>query len=145
MVGLGISAVGAISTYAVLRAKVSRLELDFSSHVAHDDRVHEREQNHHLLKHTECNTKINSGFKRLDDIGEKVTILERDTVNLLTMAKAEEKFVSKMELQLHLKNIELSTAHTDRTVGNMSKTMDIILGKLESISSQIRKENNERV
>jgi len=143
MVGLGISAVGAISTYAVLRAKVARLELDFSSHVAHDDRVHEREQNHHVATHTEFNTKINSGFRRLDDIGEKVTILERDTVNLLTMAKAEEKFVSKLELQLHLKNIELSTAHTDKTVGAMEKTMGIILGKLEELSKNINGGRND--
>lgn len=94
------------------------------AHADKDDRVHERETHHHSDIHKDFIERFNTGFKRLDAVAEKVTILERDTSTHLTMPRAEEKFVSKGELELHLKNIDLTTVH-------MSKNIDLLMGKLD--------------
>ena len=67
---------------------------------------------------------IDPPFKRLDTTADRVTVLERDTSTHLTMPIAEDKFVSKGELELHLKNIELKADHTNKVVDSMSGKLD---------------------
>ena len=138
MIGLGISVAGAISTYAVLRSNVERLKLDLEQHVGHDDRLHEREHSSHARIHGEFTEKINAGFKRVDELSEKVTILKQDTANLLTMKVADDKFVSKDELKLYLRNIELQTSHTDKTINILSSNITAIMGKLDEINLNLK-------
>lgn len=126
MVSLGIAAAGAISTFAVMRARVTRLESDLESHENSDNKLHEKEQ---------------KTFEQLADkfdvALERLTVLERDTATHLTMPKAEEKFVSKRELDLHLKNIELQTQHINSTVKNTNDMVATIMGKLEEMNKNI--------
>jgi hypothetical protein len=104
--------------------KISNLYEYIDKHVASDDRLHAQESEAHNAHYINYNERINAGFKRVDNLDKRITILERDTATHLTMPKAEEKFVSKAELDLHLKNIELSTKHTEHLVDGMSSKLD---------------------
>lgn len=126
MVSLGIAAISAISTFAVMRARVTRLESDLSAHEASDSRLHEKEQK-----------SFESLARKFDTSIERLTVLERDTATHLTMPKAEEKFVSKRELDLHLKNIELETKHINATVKNTNDMVTSIMGKLEEMNKKL--------
>lgn len=127
MISLLIAVLGVVSTYAVLRNRVTRLEEDHREHVLHDDKYHSREHDTHEMIHKDFAERLNKCFKELDYAKERVTVLERDTSFHLTMPKAEEKFVSKGELELHLRNIELKTDHT-------SKMVDSMVGKLDDLN-----------
>ena len=142
MISGAIALVAGISTWAVLKERQTRFQLDMDAnesdknkkisnlyeyidkHVASDDRLHAQESEAHNAHHINFNERINACFKRVDDLDKRITILERDTATHLTMPKAEEKFVSKAELDLHLKNIELSTKHTEHLVNGMSSKLD---------------------
>ena len=128
MVNVVIAVVGVISTYAVLRSRVERLEQDLSKHVAHDDVRHSSESANHGVINREFTSRIDAVFKRLDIVSDRITILERDTANHLDMPKAEERFVSHKELQLHINNIENNIKHMDKNVEHMS-------GKLDELTS----------
>ena len=142
MISGAIALVAGISTWAVLKERQTRFQLDMDAnesdknkkisnlyeyidkHVASDDRLHAQESEAHNAHYINYNERINAGFKRVDNLDKRITILERDTATHLTMPKAEEKFVSKAELDLHLKNIELSTKHTEHLVDGMSSKLD---------------------
>ena len=113
MISLVIAAVGVIGTYAVLRNRVDRLEKD----LAEDTRTQ-------VEAHASVARKIDAGFKRLDIVSDRVTILERDTSTHLDMPKAEERFVSHKELQLHIQNIENNIKHMNKSVEHMSGKLD---------------------
>lgn len=121
MVSIGIAVAGVIGTYAVLRNRVERLENDQKTHLIDA-----------AAKATDLNRKLDTQFKRIDCITERTTVLERDTSNHLDLVKAEAKFVSKRELDLHLKNIELTAKNTNKTVEKME-------GKLEELISILSK------
>ena len=120
MVNIFIALVGVIGTYAVLRSRVTRLESDYQQHIQDSDKavvkIHER---------------IDAGFKRLDYVSEKTVILERDTANLLTLETAEKKFVTRVELGLHLEKIEIIT-------GNTNKEVTLLMGKQDEILDILR-------
>ena len=148
MISGAIALVAGISTWAVLKERQARFQLDMDAnesdnskkisnlyeyidkHISSDDRLHRQENEAHNSHYSNFNERMNAGFKRVDDLDKRITILERDTATHLTMPKAEEKFVSKAELDLHLKNIELSTKHTEHLVNGMS-------GKLDSLNKMI--------
>jgi hypothetical protein len=113
MINLIIASVGVVGTYAVLRNRVDRLEKD----LAEDDK-NQGEAN------AAVDRKIDAGFKRLDVISDRVTILERDTSTHLDMPRAEERFVSHKELQLHIQNIDNTIKHMDKNVEHMSGKLD---------------------
>jgi hypothetical protein len=115
MVNIGIALAGIIGTYAVLRNKVDRLQTDLRDHSSTSQ-----------TGKRDLDRKLDAQFKRVDICTERITILERDTSTHLDMVKAEEKFVSKRELELHLKNIELMTKNTNQKV-------EKIEGKLEDL------------
>jgi hypothetical protein len=56
------------------------------------------------------------------------------------MPRAEEKFVSKQELELHLKNIEITIIHTNKLVDKMSGKLEDVLSAL-SIKTRTIKED----
>ena len=148
MISGAIALAAGISTWAVLKERQARFQLDMDAnesdnskkisnlyeyidkHISSDDRLHRQENEAHNSHYSNFNERMNAGFKRVDDLDKRITILERDTATHLTMPKAEEKFVSKAELDLHLKNIELSTKHTEHLVNGMS-------GKLDSLNKMI--------
>ena len=110
MVNIGIVVATGIGTYAVLKSRVERLEKDLLHHDKDDN-----------ILHSELERKLTAQFKRVDECSEKITILERDTQTHLTMPKAEEKFVSKIELELHLKNIELQQNNINDKLGKVEE------------------------
>ncbi len=82
-------------------------------------------------KHSDSNElKINGGFKRLDEVITRITIIETDTNEYLKLREAEEKFVTKLELQLQLENIALSTSYTQKEVDKIEGKLDDILSIL---------------
>lgn len=119
-ISLLIAIGGIISTYAVTRHRVATMEERI--------KAHEKESNDTKDK---IDRKLDAGFKRLDLVQERIVVLERDTATHLDMPKAEEKFVSKVELELHLKNIELTTTNTNKSVASME-------GKLNDLVELLR-------
>jgi len=111
-----IAIASSVSTYAVLRSRVARIELDFKEHNEEDK-----------LYHVDNERKMTAQFKRIDNISDKGLVLETRVNTMLSSETADEKFVSKAELNLHLKNIDTTMAH-------MSKSSDMIVGKLEELN-----------
>lgn len=121
MVNIFIALVGIVGTYSVLRSRVNRLEEDAKNHLKEDK-----------LYHKDTDRKMDAQFRRIDEALNRCTILEQDANNHLDIKYADEKFVSKYELELKLKNIEDEAKHT-------SKTVDKIEGKLEELVSILSK------
>jgi len=123
MVNIGIVVVTGIGTYAVLKSRVERLEKDLAHHNKDDG-----------IFHSELERKMTAQFRRIDECLKRITILERDTQTHLTMPKAEEKFVPKIELELHLKNIELQQNNTNEKLekvdGNLEELLTILRNKV---------------
>jgi len=115
IIQIGLALLSAAAIYGAFRTRVARLEVDLRGHIEASG-----------LKKRDLDRKLDAQFKRVDTCTERVTILERDTSTHLDMIKAEEKFVSKKELELHLKNIELMTTNTNQKV-------EKIEGKLEDL------------
>jgi len=105
MVNVAIAIAGIIGTYAVLKTRVERLEVDLKGHIEAFG-----------INKKEIYRRFDEQCKRVDSCTQRVTILERDTSTHLDMTKAEEKFVSKKELELHLRNIELMATNTNQKV-----------------------------
>jgi len=124
MVNVGIALAGIIGTYAVLRNRVERLEKDMSSHI-----------NTSKIDGNDLDRKLNAQFKRVDNCLERIVVLEQNTATHLDMNKAEEKFVSKKELELHLKNLELVTRNTNEKVEKMEGKLDELIEALSTCSS----------
>jgi hypothetical protein len=121
---VALVAAGGIGTYFVLQFRLSQVEYDLKHHSDKDDTLHKEEYEKHAKIHSDFIDKFNAGFKRLDAISDRVTILERDTSTHLDMPRAEERFVSHKELQLHINNIDNTIKHMDKNVEHMSGKLD---------------------
>lgn len=117
-----------IGTYYVLRYRVTLLEKNFSTHIEDS-----------TIQHKEETRRLEASFKRIDTLSDRITILERDTKSHLDLPTAEVKFVSKAELELHLKNIETITTNTNKLVDSMMGKMDMLTSLL---SQGISKKDN---
>ena len=124
MLSLGIAIGGGVSTYAVLRSRVTLLEKNLEKQVEDNQALHNKETTHHDLIHKEMLSKMEATFKKYDTLSEKIIILQRDTSTHLDMQKAEERFVSKLELALSLENITITTNHTDKAVESLDAKME---------------------
>jgi len=129
MVNVAIAIVGIIGTYAVLRSRVERLEEDMKDHAA-------------LCSSSskELDRKLNAQFKKTDANVERIVVLEQNTATHLDMGKAEAKFVSKLELELHLKNLELVAKNTNQKVEKMEGKLDDFLDTISTYTSVGRKQ-----
>ena len=130
MVSLGIAVIASIGTYSVLQYRVKRLESDYKSHV--DDSTTFAREIHDRITSTDkaSSIRIDAGFKRVDVITDRTTVLERDTANLLDLPTAEAKFITRKELELHLDKIEIITGNTNKEVSILMGKQDEILGLL---------------
>ena len=136
MVTLLIAISGAIGTYAVLRSRVARSEKDF-----------ERHADKYSTDKKDIERSINASFKKIDICIERIIKLEQDTSNHIDLVKAEEKFVSKKELELHLKNIELNIVNIRSKVDDTNSKVDSIEGKLVellNLLTECRIENHKK-
>lgn len=119
----GILVAGIVGAGFTVRYQVSGMVKAYDLHV---------EDNH---------DKFNSGFKRLDIVVDRVTVIEQNLLNYLDLKQMEERFVTKKELELHMKNIELSQSQqakdTSRVRDHISKMDD----KLDTIIQAISKFN----
>ena len=115
MINLGLILLGGAATYGALRTRLISVEKDFKDHKRSDDTYH-----------ADMSRKQDAQFKRIDSTINRVTIVEQKISKFLDLEEAEKKFVSKRELELHLKNIELTTKNTSHQV-------DKIEGKLEEL------------
>ena len=129
MVNVAIAIVGIIGTYAVLRSRVERLEEDMEKHVTESS-----------SNAKDLDRKLNAQFKKTDANVERIVVLEQNTVTHLDMEKAEAKFVSKLELELHLKNLELVAKNTNQKVEKMEGKLDDFLDTISTYTSVGRKQ-----
>ena len=121
MFNIIIASAGVIGTYAVLRSRVDRLEQDLQLH-------HERDSN----TQREFEKKLNASFTKIDESMKRLTVLEQDTKTHLTMPVADEKFVNKIELQLHLEKIELQQIHLQEKMNKIEGNGEEILTILKT-------------
>jgi len=129
MVNIAIAIVGIIGTYAVLRSRVERLEEDMEKHVTESS-----------SNAKDLDRKLNAQFKKTDANVERIVVLEQNTATHLDMGKAEAKFVSKLELELHLRNLELVAKNTNQKVEKMEGKLDDFLDTISTYTSVGRKQ-----
>ena len=115
MLELAMIIAGGAATYGALRSRLIAVEKALEKHINHDETYH-----------SDISKKHDAQFKRIDSLSNRCTILEQNSTHHLDLNTAEEKFVSKKELDLRLRNIEIEARHT-------SKTVDKIEGKLEQV------------
>lgn len=116
MVSVGMGILTLVFGYGMFKNKVQNLE-DSTNSRNNEDKTY----------HKDMDRKLDTQFKRIDNLSERCTMIEADRKNLLGIERAEEKFVSKDELTLHLRNIESE-------IGHMNKSTDAIVGKLEDLT-----------
>jgi len=126
MVTVALSVGTFIGVYAVTKYKVDEGYRALEE-IKKDSKEHDKLDSKH---HDEINIRISDAFKKIDMVSTDVTILQRDTVNHLDMNKAEEKFVSKEELSLHLKNIDSELNHINRN-------SEMMVGKLDDLTKAL--------
>ena len=124
MISLAIALLSSISTYAVLKYRVSATELLLNKHVENDK-----------LEKKDLDRKLNTQFKRIDSINEKQTVLEQASKTFLDVEKAEEQFVQSRELELHLQALELKMQFTKETIVSIQQSIEKTEGKLEELVS----------
>ena len=127
MINLLVAVVAIAGTYAVLRSRVARLEADYRDHITQSENRVVTIYGVIAENKKMDNFRIDAGFKRLDLIADRVTVVETKAQNHLDLPTAEKKFVSRIELNLHLKNIELTTSNTNEQVKDM-------VGKLSDLT-----------
>jgi len=119
MVTVVIALLGAVGTYAVLRNRVTRSEKDFEKHT-----------DEYTIYKKDIDSRIDAGFKKTDICIERIIKLEQDTSTHLDLVKAEETFVSKKELELHIKILELGMTNISSKVNDTNNKVESIEGKL---------------
>jgi len=102
--------------YGVFKSRIESLEHRVKSHDEDDATFHQ-----------DLDRKLNAQFRRIDEIGDRCTRIEADASSHLDLTTAEDKFVSKGELALHMKNIDKDIAH-------LTKNSDVMVGKLEELT-----------
>ena len=125
MISVAVAVVGVIGTYAVLRNRVARIEYDYEQHI-----IESTEYKKDTLR------RLDAGFKRIDGISDRATILERDTEKLLDLETAEKKFVTRVEMTLHLEKIEIVTANIDKEVGRFAGKQNEMFDLLNQIKDK---------
>ena len=115
MINLGIAAGGIVFGYGLFKGKMQSAE----------DRASEHER---ASRENQADTerRMSAQFKRIDILALESANIKAKMNELLTLQQAEAKFVSKTELMLHMKNLELVAENTN---GRVEK----IEGKLEDI------------
>ena len=124
MISLAIALLSSISTYAVLKYRVSATELLLNKHIESDK-----------IEKKDLDRKLNAQFKRIDSINEKQTVLEQASKTFLDVEKAEEQFVQSRELELHLQALELKMQFTKETIVSIQQSIEKTEGKLEELVS----------
>lgn len=114
-----VQVIGGIATiiagYAVLRKTVA----------GHEEKFRDmKKENHDSFSDLE--RRINAGFKRIDEVGNRTTVLEQSTKEHLGLREAEDRFVSKEMLQLHINNIENTLKHMEKESVSQSKKLDYL-------------------
>ena len=131
MVSAGMGVVTLVFGYGMFKNKVQTLEEWAKKHEELD-----------TLFHSDLERKMSAQFRRIDDNTNDITEIKAKNINNLNIERAEEKFVSKDELSLHLRNIETQISH-------MNKSSETIVGKLEDLtkafsSYMLREINDEK-
>jgi len=115
-----------VASYAVIKYKVDASSKELEN-IKSELKEHDTIDTKH---HDDITNRINAGFKRIDEVSSQVIVLERDTAYHLDMKQAEVKFVTKEELNLHMKNI-------DGELNHLNKNGDIMVGKLEDLTKAL--------
>ena len=131
MVSAGMGVITLVFGYGMFKNKVQTLEGWANKHESLDSTFH-----------ADLERKMSAQFKRIDENTNDIVGLQAKCAAALDIERAEEKFVSKDELSLHLKNIESE-------MGHMNKSTDIIVGKLEDLTKafstyMLREINDEK-
>lgn len=104
-----------VAGYAVMKHTVA----------AHDKKLEKIEQTQSNDR-KEFERSLANGVKRFEEISEKVTVLQQTTKEHLGLREAEDRFVSKEMLQLHINNIENTLKHMEKESMAQSKKLDYL-------------------
>lgn len=126
MISVVIAVIGVAVGYGVQRNRVARLEQDNK-----DQRTEYTEYK------KETQGRIDAGFKRLDGLVNRVTILERDIEKALDLETAEKKFITRIEMTLHLEKIEIVTDNTSNELRVLQGKQDTVLDILNMIKDKV--------
>ena len=116
----GIAVATLIFGYGMFKGRFQALEDRQDKHISDD-----------TVFHSDLDRKLSAQFKRIDTLSIEVAQVKSDLGRALSLEKAEDKFVSKDELMLHIKNLELSTKNTDVKVDKLSTSTKEQIGKIE--------------
>ena len=115
-----------VTSFSYIRFKTNQNDVDLKSL--------KKWQEDHSDKNEE---KMNACFKRVDATMDRITKMEEKAKNHLNLEEAEEKFVSKEVLKLHLEKIELTTSNISQSVAKLTRDNEKFEGKLSDILAAV--------
>ena len=121
-----------IVSYSYVRFKTAQHDKDIKEIKDNQSKEAKELKDDYTKKIDELERKSNSVFKKHDDTINRVTILEQKYKDLLSLKEAELKFITRKEHDLHLKNIELSSKHTESAVKDVSGKLDSLIELLST-------------
>lgn len=122
MINLAIAAGGIIFGYGLFKGQMTALSNRATEHEKADKD-----------NHADLERRISAQFKRIDVVSTELATLKGQLDRAISLEQAEEKFVSKTEMLLHLKNLELAAANTNSKIDRVENTVEKFEGKLEDI------------
>lgn len=122
MINVGIALGGIIFGYGLFKGKMQAI----------DDRAIDHDKND-KINHLDLEKRISAQFKRIDTISLDNASMKSQLKEALTLKQAEEKFISKNELLLHMRNLELKAENTDNKIDRVEVAVEKFEGKLEDI------------
>jgi len=116
MVDLAIGVGTIIFGYGLFKGKVNALEESMAKHNEEDS-----------VFHTDLERRLNAQFKRIDELHTKVLLTQAEANKHVDLPTIEEKFVSKRELELQLKNIDLELNYIAKTGTETAGKLDVLI------------------
>lgn len=84
-----------------------------------------------ISKTDDCDKRINACFRKVDEIDNAVTNLDKAIEKRATIKEVRDEFITRQELELRLKVIEQTTEATNKEVLKMEKQLESILHILQ--------------
>ena len=125
MINLAIALGGIVFGYGLFKGQMQAM----------DERAVEHDKND-KANHVDLERRISAQFKRIDGLAQDVANINGRMEKAISLEQAEAKFVSKTELLLHMKNLELTATNTNAKV-------DKLEGKLEDILEILSRRGND--
>lgn len=126
MINVAIALGGLIFGYGLFKGQTQAMNARNNEHEKNNSAAHE-----------DLEKKMSAQFKRIDKVAQDISNINGRMEKAISLEQAEAKFVSKTELLLHMKNLELTATNTNEKVNKLEVKLEDILEILSKRRSDV--------